>query len=67
MGIFDKAKDLGGQHSDKVEQGVEQGGDVVDEKTDGKYADQVDQGQEQATEFITGGAGGEEKPEDEQR
>lgn len=55
MGVFDKAQDLGKEHSDKVEQGVEKGGDAIDEKTGGKHADQVDQGQEATTDFLTGG------------
>ena len=52
MGIFDKAKDaLSGQEA-KVDAGVEQAGDMVDEKTDGKYAEQVDQGQEMAKDKL---------------
>lgn len=50
MGIFDKAKDLAGQHSDKVDGLVDKGGDMVDERTGGKYAGQVDQGQD----FVKG-------------
>ncbi|HJE52157.1 MAG TPA: antitoxin, partial [Tessaracoccus flavescens] len=43
MGIFDKAGDLAKQHEDRIEAGIEQAGDFVDEKTGGKYAGQVDQ------------------------
>lgn len=54
MGLFDKAKDLGKQNSDKVEQGVDKGGDFVDDKTGGKYSDQVDKGQDAAKNFVGG-------------
>lgn len=50
MGIFDKAKDLAGQHKDKIDAAVDKAGDAVDEKTGRKYAGQVDQAQE----FIKG-------------
>lgn len=46
MGIFDKAKDLASEHSDKIDQGIEKGGDLIDQKTGGKYAEHVDKGQE---------------------
>lgn len=52
MGIFDKAKDLAAQHSDKVEQAIDKVGDVVDEKTDHKYVDQVDKAQELAKDQL---------------
>jgi hypothetical protein len=53
MGIFDKAKDALSGQQDKVEAGVEQAGDMVDEKTEGKYAEQVDQGQEMAKDKLS--------------
>ena len=52
MGIFDKAKDALSGQEDKVDAGVEQAGDIVDEKTEGKYAEQVDQGQEMAKDKL---------------
>jgi hypothetical protein len=52
MGIFDKAKDLLGEHSDKVAAGIDKVGDLVDEKTGGTYADKVDQGQDVAKERL---------------
>ncbi|KUG53755.1 hypothetical protein AVL62_03045 [Serinicoccus chungangensis] len=45
MGFMDKAKDLAGQHDEKVDQGVEKGGDLVDDKTGGQYSEQVDKAQ----------------------
>jgi len=52
MGFLDKAKDLLGQHEEKVEGALDKVADVVDEKTGGKYADKIDQGQDAAKGFI---------------
>jgi len=55
MGIGDfveKAKGLAGKNKDKVKDGIEKGGDLVDEKTGGKYADHVDKGQDAAEDFV---------------
>ena len=52
MGIFDKAKDALSGQQDKVDAGVEQAGDMVDEKTEGKYAEQVDKGQDMAKDQL---------------
>ena len=52
MGIFDKAKDALSGQEDKVDAGVEQAGDMVDEKTEGKYAEQVDKGQDIARDKL---------------
>lgn len=45
MGFLDKAKDMLGQHDDKVDQGIEQAGDLVDDKFAG-HSDKVDQAQD---------------------
>ena len=47
MGIFDKAKDLLGQHSDKVDQGIDKLADVVDQRTGGQHGSRIDQAAEQ--------------------
>ena len=52
MGLLDKVKGLLGANADKVKEGVEKAGDMVDEKTDGKYADQVDMAQDKVEELI---------------
>ena len=52
MGFLDKAKELAGQHADKVEQAIDKAADMVDEKTGGKYADQIDKGAESAKGFV---------------
>ena len=46
MGIFDKAKELLGQHDEQVVAAIEKAGDLVDEKTGGKFEGQVDQAQD---------------------
>ena len=43
MGLFDSIGDLAKEHEDKIEQGIEAVGDLVDEKTGGKYSSQIDQ------------------------
>jgi hypothetical protein len=52
---FDKIKQLASEHPDQLDQGVEKGGDLLDEKTGGKYAGQVDQGQEAIRGRFGGG------------
>ncbi|HEV2759302.1 MAG TPA: antitoxin [Acidimicrobiales bacterium] len=54
MGLFDKAKDLAGQHADKVGDAIDKAADMVDEKTGGKYADHIDKGAEAAKGFVDG-------------
>lgn len=52
MGFLDKAKDLLGQHADKVEGAIDKVAEVVDDKTGGKYADQIDKGAEAAKNLV---------------
>ena len=52
MGFLDKAKDLLGQHEEKLEGALDKVADVVDEKTGGKYTDKIDQGVEAAKGFV---------------
>ena len=58
MGFLDKAKEMLGQHGDKVEGAIDKVADVVDEKTGGRYADQIDKGTEAARGFVGGEEGG---------
>jgi hypothetical protein len=50
--MFDKAKDLLGEHADKVDQGIDKLGDLIDEKTSGEHADKVDTAQEKIKEQL---------------
>ena len=52
MGIFDKAKDLISENSDKAEQGIEKAGDIADQKTGGKYSDKIDKAEQLAKDKL---------------
>jgi hypothetical protein len=52
MSMFDKAKDLLGEHADKVDEGIDKLGDLIDEKTGGEHADKVDSAQEKIKEQL---------------
>ena len=54
----DKLGDLAREHEDKIEAGIEQAGDFVDDKTGGKFAGQVDQAQGFANEQLDNITGG---------
>ncbi len=48
MSFLDKAKDLIGKNTEKVEQAIDKAGDFVDDKTGGKYSATVDKVQDAA-------------------
>lgn len=56
MGFLDDAKkklsDAVDEHGDKIAQGVDKAGAVVDDKTGGKYSDKIQQGQEKAKDAL---------------
>ena len=56
MGMFDnlkgKAEDLVNNHGDKVGEGLDKLGDIVDQKTGGQHSDKIDQGVEQAKQRL---------------
>jgi hypothetical protein len=52
MGIFDKAKDVLNQHSDKVDQGIDKVSDLADRRTGGQHGEQIDQGTEIAKDKL---------------
>ncbi len=52
MGLMDKVRSMLGQHGDKVEGGIDKGGDFIDDKTGGKYAEHVDKGQDAAKDAL---------------
>ncbi|WP_299926243.1 antitoxin [uncultured Nocardioides sp.] len=56
MGFLDKAKakltDAVDQHGDKIAQGIDKAGDMVNEKTGGKHADKVDQARGKARDAL---------------
>lgn len=44
----DEAKDFADDHGDKVDPGLRQAGDKVDDRTGGKYADKIEKGVDDA-------------------
>ena len=54
MGIMDNLGDLAKQHEDRIEQGIEQVGNTIDDKTGGKYTDKIDTGVEKAKDALDG-------------
>jgi MT0933-like antitoxin protein len=50
--IKDKAKDLLGQHGDKVEEGIDKARDFADEKTGGKHSEQIGKVADQAKDRL---------------
>ncbi len=57
MGLFDKAKELAGEHADKVGDAIDKAAEMVDEKTGGKYTEHIDKGAEAARGFVDGNEG----------
>lgn len=58
MGIFDnlkdKAQDLVDSQGEKVGEGVDKAGELIDDKTGGKYSEQINQGEEKAKDALDG-------------
>ena len=56
MSFLDKAKakltDVVDQHGDKIAQGIDKAGSVVNEKTGGKHADKIDQATGKARDAL---------------
>jgi antitoxin protein of toxin-antitoxin system len=51
MGFMDKAKQLLGQHDDKVDQGLDKGGEMAKERFAG-HDEQIDQGVDKLQEMT---------------
>lgn len=47
MGIFDKAKDMLGEHNAEADQAIDKVADLADEKTGGQHTEQIDQAAEE--------------------
>jgi hypothetical protein len=52
VGLMDKVRGMFGQHGDKVDQGIDKAGDVVDDKTGGQHAAHVDKAQDAAKDGV---------------
>jgi len=52
VGLLDKAKDMLKGNTDKVKEGIDKAGDMIDEKTGGKFSDHIETAEEKAGEFL---------------
>jgi hypothetical protein len=50
--LKDKAEELAQQHGDKISDGLEKVGDLVDKKTGGKHTDKIDTAVDKAQEYV---------------
>ncbi len=55
MGIFDKIKGLVGGNADKVKDGLDKAGDMIDEKTGGEHTDKIDMATDKIGEMLEDG------------
>lgn len=58
MSMMDKLKHMLKGHEDQASKGIDKGGDVVDERTQGKYSGHVDTAQDTLKEQFGGDQGG---------
>jgi hypothetical protein len=54
MSMMDKLKQMLKGHEHQASKGVDKGGDMIDERTQGKYSGQVDTGQDRLKEQFGG-------------
>ena len=54
MGILDNVGDLAKQNEQKIEEGIEKVGDLIDEKTGGSHGDKIDLGVDKAKDALDG-------------
>ena len=52
MGIFDKAKDLVGEHEDQVKKGIDKVADIADERTGGKHGEKIESAADKAKDAV---------------
>ncbi|WP_405843620.1 antitoxin [Streptomyces sp. NBC_01518] len=50
--LKDKAEEIAEEHGDKIADGLEKAGDLVDEKTDGKHSEQIDTAVDKAQDLV---------------
>ena len=52
MGLLDSIKNALGGNADKVKDGIDKAGDMVDDKTGGQYSDKIDMAAEKAKDVV---------------
>lgn len=50
--LKDKAEEIAEEHGDRISDGLEKAGDLVDEKTDGKHSEQIDTAVDKAQALL---------------
>ncbi|MFD4559183.1 antitoxin [Streptomyces sp. NPDC058469] len=50
--LKDKAEEIAEDHGDKIADGLEKAGDLIDEKTDGKHSAQIDTAVDKARGLV---------------
>lgn len=50
--LKDKAEEIAEEHGDKIADGLEKAGDLVDEKTEGKHSEQIDTAVDKAQDLV---------------
>ncbi|WP_040161901.1 antitoxin [Mobilicoccus massiliensis] len=50
--LADQAKNAASQHPDQVNQGIDQAGQMANEKTGGQHGDHIDQGADQVKQHL---------------
>lgn len=52
MGLLDNIKGALKGNADKVKDGIDKAGDMIDEKTGGKYSDKIDMAEEKIGDMV---------------
>ena len=52
MGLLDSIKNALGGNADKVKDGIDKAGDMIDDKTGGQYSDKIEMAEEKAGDVI---------------
>ncbi|KLL09852.1 MULTISPECIES: antitoxin [Protofrankia] len=50
--IREKAEKIAETHGNKIAEGLEKAGDLIDEKTGGKHGEKIDTGVDKAQDFV---------------
>ncbi|MGW3210214.1 antitoxin [Streptomyces sp. NPDC001135] len=50
--LKDKAEDIAEAHGDKIAEGLEKAGDLIDDKTGGKHSDTIDTAVDKAQDLV---------------
>ncbi|GGU91763.1 hypothetical protein GCM10010260_27790 [Streptomyces filipinensis] len=50
--LKDKAEDIAEAHGDKITDGLEKAGDLIDDKTEGKHSDTIDTAVDKAQDLV---------------